>query len=110
MSESQHLADTLVRVHEPEIDASGLERNQQAETGGVNRIHSPEIKNDRPPVLPAGNAQEGSFIATHDSASTVQNHNFVQIFDGYMQHFQSPENRSRIRQAVKASSALVDQL
>jgi hypothetical protein len=92
MSESQHLAHVLGRIHEREINTGGLERNQQADPGGIDGIHSPEVNHDCPSVLPTGRAQEGSFIATHNSASAMQNHDIVLIFDGYMQHIQSPES------------------
>jgi hypothetical protein len=63
-----------------------VERDQSADSSGVDRICFFEIKNDAASMLPYRGAQQGGLIATNDSSDAVEDGSFSEFFNGYVQH------------------------
>src|SRR5205807_8753365 len=82
----QYFADLLRWIQQLEIDTRSLQGNQTADSGGIDGINPRQIKGHVTTLLPHRRAQNGSLIASHNSALTLQNHSFIRIFDSHSKH------------------------
>src|SRR5450432_494535 len=72
LGDPEYFADVRPWIHQCEIKASGLQRNQQADAGRIDSINFRQIQDHIAPLLLNGGTQERGFVATYNSARTAQ--------------------------------------